>query len=70
MGAILRSTRRGLLAGAGATLAFGIVGRARAENVLKIGVLGVMSGPAASWGLVNRYCAEATAQMYNEKGGA
>jgi len=40
-----------------------------AEKVLKIGVLGVMSGPAASWGLVNRYCAEATAAMYNEKGG-
>ncbi len=40
-----------------------------AEKVLKIGVLGVMSGPAASWGLVNKYCAEATAQMFNEKGG-
>lgn len=39
------------------------------EKVLKIGVLGVMSGPAASWGLVNKYCAEATALMYNEKGG-
>ena len=24
---------------------------------------------AASWGLVNKYAAEATAQMYNEKGG-
>jgi branched-chain amino acid transport system substrate-binding protein len=39
------------------------------ENTLKIGVLGVMSGPAASWGLVNKYCAEATAQMVNEQGG-
>jgi len=39
------------------------------EKVLKIGVLGTMSGPAASWGLVNKYAAEATAQMYNEKGG-
>ena len=28
-----------------------------------------MSGPAASWGLVNKYSAEATAQMYNEQGG-
>jgi branched-chain amino acid transport system substrate-binding protein len=44
-------------------------GRAAAQEVLKIGVLGVMSGPAASWGLVNKYCAEATAQMFNEKGG-
>lgn len=39
------------------------------QKTLKVGVLGVMSGPAASWGLVNRYCAEATAQMYNEQGG-
>ncbi len=37
--------------------------------VLKIGVLGVMSGPNASWGLVNRYCAEVTAGMYNDEGG-
>src|SRR5919197_3840163 len=44
-------------------------GHAAAQEVLKIGVLGVMSGPAASWGLVNKYCAEATAQMVNEKGG-
>ena len=44
-------------------------GPAGAQNLLKIGVLGVMSGPAASWGLVNKYCAEATAQMYNDQGG-
>jgi branched-chain amino acid transport system substrate-binding protein len=36
---------------------------------LKIGVLGVMSGSAASWGLVNKYCAETSAQLYNEQGG-
>lgn len=40
-----------------------------ADKTLKIGVLGVMSGPAASWGLVNRYCAEARAKMINEAGG-
>jgi branched-chain amino acid transport system substrate-binding protein len=39
------------------------------EKVLKIGVLGVMKGPAASWGLVNKYSAETTAEMYNEQGG-
>lgn len=44
-------------------------GTAAAEDTLKIGVLGVMSGPAASWGLTNKYCAEATANMYNAKGG-
>lgn len=41
-----------------------------AQEVLKIGVDGVMSGEAASWGLVNKYCAETTADMYNAKGGA
>ena len=33
------------------------------QKVLKIGMLGVMRGPAASWGLVNKYSAETTAQM-------
>src|SRR3954471_19134422 len=71
MSLLSRATRRGLLAGSSALVMVGLagVGTARAENVLKIGVLGVMSGPAASWGLVNKYCAEATAQMVNDKGG-
>jgi branched-chain amino acid transport system substrate-binding protein len=42
---------------------------AQAQEVLKIGVNGVMSGEAASWGLVNKYCAETTADLYNAKGG-
>lgn len=65
-------SRRLLLIGTAAATLVGMAASAlpaAAQNVLKIGVLGVMSGPAASWGLVNRYCAEATAQMYNEKGG-
>lgn len=65
-------TRRMALAGtafATAALLAGWPGTAAAEGVLKVGVLGVMSGPAASWGLTNRYCAEATANMYNAKGG-
>ena len=40
-----------------------------AEPVLRIGVLGAMSGPAAPWGLVSKHCAEATAEMYNDAGG-
>lgn len=40
-----------------------------AEPVLKIGVLGAMSGPAAPWGLVSKHCAETTAQMHNDAGG-
>ncbi|MDR1379729.1 MAG: ABC transporter substrate-binding protein [Synergistaceae bacterium] len=46
-----------------------VMGAMAAEKILKIGVLGVMSGPAASWGLVNRYCVEASAEMINEQGG-
>ena len=45
-------------------------GVAEAQNkTLKIGVLGVMSCPAASWGLVNRYSAEARANAINAAGG-
>lgn len=43
--------------------------QAQTQAVLKIGVLGVMRGPAASWGLVNRHAAETTAEMINELGG-
>jgi len=76
--------RRKLVIGAGATLVTALLvgltataqetapaqkAAAAQDKVLKIGVLGVMRGPAASWGLVNKYSAETTAQMYNEKGG-
>jgi branched-chain amino acid transport system substrate-binding protein len=67
----MSQTRRTLLATAAlsAVAVLGWSATASAESVLKVGVLGVMSGPAASWGLTNRYCAEATANMYNAKGG-
>jgi branched-chain amino acid transport system substrate-binding protein len=73
-----KTTRRRLLGSLGAAVVLTAdPGRAMAqtqpaagsENVLKIGVLGVLRGPAASWGLVNKHCAEVTAQMYNEQGG-
>jgi branched-chain amino acid transport system substrate-binding protein len=44
-------------------------GAATGGDVLKIGVLGVMSGAAASWGLVMKYSAEAIAKMFNDEGG-
>jgi len=71
----IMGTRREVLAGmsAGAALlatsGVSTVAFAQGEKVLKIGVLGVMRGPAASWGLVNKYAAETTAEMYNEQGG-
>lgn len=36
---------------------------------LKVGVLGVMSGAAASWGLQLKYATEALAETYNNEGG-
>lgn len=68
-------TRKGFLrASAYGTLGLAIgLGAPRlgfaANKTLKIGMLGVMSGSAASWGLVNRYCAEARAKMINAAGG-
>ncbi len=63
----LRATAYGTLGLAVGLGAPGIV--LGANRKLRVGVLGVMSGPAASWGLVNRYCAEARARMINEAGG-
>ncbi|TPE48052.1 ABC transporter substrate-binding protein [Amaricoccus solimangrovi] len=69
----MTTTRRDILKGAGALTLASAIGapmRVRAEGkVLKIGQLGVMSGPEASWGLVNKYSAMATAEMYNARGG-
>ncbi|MCC6304822.1 MAG: ABC transporter substrate-binding protein [Rhodobacteraceae bacterium] len=58
-------------AGASALVAaVGAPGIARAAaKTFKVGQLGVMSGAEASWGLVNKYCALATAAMWNEQGG-
>jgi branched-chain amino acid transport system substrate-binding protein len=66
-----RTVRGGRLAAAGLIIATaaGLANAAEAQPTLKIGVLGVMSGPSASWGLVSKYSAEAGAAMYNEKGG-
>jgi branched-chain amino acid transport system substrate-binding protein len=40
-----------------------------AAQTLKVGAIGVMSGAAASWGLVIKYSVEAVAKMFNEEGG-
>ena len=62
-------SRRAILGLLSVAALCGLPASAYADNVLKIGVLGVMSGPAASWGLVNKYCAETSALMCNAKGG-
>lgn len=76
---MMKATRRRLLKGAGALAIAGIyataIGVITANDAfaegktLKIGQLGVMSGAEASWGLVNKYAAQATADMWNAKGG-
>ena len=50
-------------------LTFGVTTSQAANKVLKIGHIGVMSGPAASWGLINKYSALAGAEIINEDGG-
>ncbi len=70
---MVNASRRSVLKGAGAlalatTLSTPSIVRAQ-EKTLRIGQLGVMSGPEASWGLVNKYSALATAEMWNDKGG-
>ena len=50
-------------------LTFGVSTSHAANKVLKIGHIGVMSGSAASWGLINKYAALAGAQIINEDGG-
>lgn len=64
-----RRTVVAALAAASGLSLLGVGSVSAQEKVLKIGQLGVMSGPAASWGLVNRYAAEAHAKMINESGG-
>ena len=56
----------GLVGAVGGTLSSHALAQ---DKVLKIGHLGVMSGPAASWGLVNKYTAQAHIDMINEDGG-
>ncbi len=68
LGRTARWLAHGLLVAAVVLAMVGVPAGAQ-QKVLKIGVNGVMSGPAASWGLVNRYCTEASAQMFNEQGG-
>ena len=50
-------------------LTFGVTTSQAANKVLKIGHIGVMSGPAAAWGLINKYSALAGAEIINEDGG-
>ena len=72
MGTLAGNANRRLVFAVGvlaSTVLFGATSGAFAADVLKIGVLGVMSGPDAAWGLVSKYAAQATAAMYNEAGG-
>lgn len=65
----MRTMLKAVAAAVFAAVASGALEARAADGVIRIGVDGVMSGAAASWGLVNKYCAETTAEMYNAKGG-
>ncbi len=63
--------RKMLKTAAMATIAsFSLFGAAHAENaVLKVGFVGVTSGPAAAWGISNQRSMETRAAWINETGG-
>jgi branched-chain amino acid transport system substrate-binding protein len=67
------ATRRSSLTFIGAASAFAIVaaltGSALANETLKIGFVGVTSGPAAAWGTSNVRSMQTLAEMWNEAGG-
>ena len=53
-----------------AVASFAMIGTAFAENpILKIGFVGVTSGPAAAWGTSNQRSMETRAAWINETGG-
>jgi len=62
-----RQVLKGLAAGAAAPLVHAPA--FAQEKVLKIGALGIMSGPYAGWGGVMSQTAQTLAAIYNEKGG-
>src|SRR5438128_636310 len=67
-----RSTLKSMVLGPVATLAIAAVGipSAQAENKeLKVGFVGVTSGPAAAWGTSNVRSMQTRAAWLNEKGG-
>jgi branched-chain amino acid transport system substrate-binding protein len=63
-----RLVRRAFLLGV-ATLALAVASPALAEETLKIGALGVMSGPYAGWGGVMCQTFKTRAAMWNDDGG-
>ncbi len=67
----LNRLARGLMLGtATAVLALGLAtGGAQANEVLKIGFVGVTSGPAAAWGTSNVRSMQTRAAWINETGG-
>ena len=63
----LRVTKLGMAAAA--VLLLSTTGAFAANKVLKIGFVGVTSGPAAAWGTSNVRSMQTLADMYNAKGG-
>ena len=62
----LKATAYGVIA---LSMGLGSVTAAAANEVLKIGFVGVTSGPAAAWGISNKRSMEAGAAIINDAGG-
>jgi branched-chain amino acid transport system substrate-binding protein len=61
--------RRALVMSTALVCGLGLARAAVAEEVLKLGALGVMSGPYAGWGGVMSQTAQTLAAIYNDEGG-
>ena len=70
MHTISNMTRRAMLGTVGAAALAALSVQASADDlVLKIGFVGVTSGPAAAWGTSNVRSMQTLEAMYNEAGG-
>ena len=64
----LKTLRKSIVGGV-AALSVVVAAPASAADTLKIGFVGVTSGPKAAWGLSNKRCMETRAKWINEEGG-
>ena len=64
----LKTLRKSIVGGF-AALSVVVAAPASAADTLKIGFVGVTSGPKAAWGISNKRCMETRAKWINEEGG-
>jgi branched-chain amino acid transport system substrate-binding protein len=68
-GRIIAARRRNILMAAAALALVAAAPASATEQVLRLGALGIMSGPYAGWGGVMSQTAQTLAAIYNDRGG-